>query len=205
MNNEILQQYVPGFDVAFPELFNTLPWTIVAEIPGLIQQKLGRLNDAYTIKDNIAIHHTAQIEEHVILKGPAIIGEHCFIGAHAYLRGGVFLATGTKVGPGCEIKSSIILQQAALAHFNFVGDSIIGARVNMEAGSVIANHYNERDDKHISILYEDKVHATNVTKFGALVGDDCRIGANAVLSPGTILAPKSIVKRLQLVEQVPYL
>jgi UDP-N-acetylglucosamine diphosphorylase / glucose-1-phosphate thymidylyltransferase / UDP-N-acetylgalactosamine diphosphorylase / glucosamine-1-phosphate N-acetyltransferase / galactosamine-1-phosphate N-acetyltransferase len=75
----------------------------------------------------------------------------------------------------------------------------------MEAGSVIANHFNERDNKQIPIRYEGKIHDTGVTKFGAVVGDHSRIGANAVLSPGTLLQPKSIVKRLELVEQVPYL
>ncbi|MBA4055555.1 MAG: LpxA family transferase, partial [Marivirga sp.] len=134
-------------------------------------------------------------------KGTIIISEGCFIGAHAYIRGGVFLGNQSVIGPGCEVKSSLILRNSALAHFNFVGDSLVGSMVNMEAGSVIANHYNERKDKTITVLIKGKKIAINVTKFGALVGDHTRIGANAVLSPGTILESNSVVKRLALIEQ----
>ncbi len=158
---------------------------------------------SYAVHNGVAIHREARIEEHVIIKGPAIIGPGCFIGAHAYLRGGVFLDQKVSVGPGCEIKTSIILSGSALAHFNFVGDSLVGSGVNMEAGSIIANHYNERTDKQITVRLQEQNMPTGVTKFGALVGDDTRIGANAVLSPGTILPVGSIVKRLELVEQVP--
>jgi bifunctional N-acetylglucosamine-1-phosphate-uridyltransferase/glucosamine-1-phosphate-acetyltransferase GlmU-like protein len=117
------------------------------------------------------------------------------------MRGGVFLAENAVVGPGCEVKSSVILSGSSLAHFNFVGDSLIGSFVNMEAGSIVANHFNERLDKTIFVLIDNKKTAIGVTKFGALIGDHTKIGANAVLSPGTILTPQSVVKRLELVEQ----
>jgi NDP-sugar pyrophosphorylase family protein len=142
------------------------------------------------------------IESGVVIKSPAIISEHCFIGAHAYLRGGVHLGSSVRIGPGCEIKSSLIFSQSTIAHFNFIGDSIIGSHVNFEAGAVTANHYNERTNKRIFALYLSKAIDTKVEKFGALVGDFSKIGANAVLSPGTILAPDSVVKRLELVEQI---
>jgi NDP-sugar pyrophosphorylase family protein len=117
----------------------------------------------------------------------------------------VYIGEKTSIGPGCEVKSSFIMPGAALAHFNFAGDSIIGTGVNMEAGSIIANHYNERTDKLIDVMLQGHRYATGITKFGALVGDNTKIGANAVLSPGTILTPRSIVRRLELVEQVTYL
>ena len=99
-------------------------------------------------------------------------------------------------------ESSVIFNISAIAHFNFIGDSLIGSGVNFEAGSMAANHFNERLDKRISVSYNSSVIDTASDKFGALVGDGCKIGANAVLSPGTILAPGSIIKRLELVEQV---
>jgi UDP-N-acetylglucosamine diphosphorylase / glucose-1-phosphate thymidylyltransferase / UDP-N-acetylgalactosamine diphosphorylase / glucosamine-1-phosphate N-acetyltransferase / galactosamine-1-phosphate N-acetyltransferase len=89
-----------------------------------------------------------------------------------------------------------------LAHFNFIGNSIIGSNVNVEAGAVTANHYNERADKQIEVLYKGEIIKTNTHKFGALIGDGCKIGANAVLSPGTLLVKNTIVKRLEMVEQV---
>jgi bifunctional N-acetylglucosamine-1-phosphate-uridyltransferase/glucosamine-1-phosphate-acetyltransferase GlmU-like protein len=132
-----------------------------------------------------------------------LISANCFVAAHAYLRGGVILSENCTIGPGSEIKSSIIGRNSALAHFNFVGDSMIGSEVNFEAGAVIANHFNERKDKTIFIKCGAKIYKLPVQKFGALIGDRCRIGANAVLSPGTILDRETVVKRLALIEQCP--
>lgn len=191
---------------SFPSLINAnnkAPWDITASIIQIINDIIPLLPDDYLVNDGVAIHGTAVIEKGVTLKAPAIIGPNCFIGAHAYLRGGVFLANHVSIGPGCEIKSSIICEYAAMAHFNFIGDSIIGSHANFEAGSITANHFNERMDKTISVKHNDAVMKTGVKKFGSLVGDRTKVGANAVLSPGTLLPPNSVVKRLELVEQVP--
>ncbi|HZI23754.1 MAG TPA: DapH/DapD/GlmU-related protein [Chryseolinea sp.] len=193
--------YLKNFLTNFPEAEKELPWSVVASIQNTILQKIKSLSPDFKIKQDVAIHKKAQIEENVTLKGPIIVSNGCFIGAHAYLRGGVFLGEKSIVGPGCEVKSSLILSGSTLAHFNFVGNSLIGSYVNMEAGSIIANHYNERLDKTIYVMLDKKKTQINVTKFGAMVGDHSKIGANAVLSPGTILLPESIVKRLELVEQ----
>lgn len=158
--------------------------------------------DGYSVKDGVAVHHSATVERNVVLKAPVIIPENCFIGANAYLRGGVFLGKGTTVGTGCETKSSLVLHHSAIAHFNFIGDSLIGSSVNFEAGSIVANHYNERAYKQIRVVVNGEITDTGVAKFGALVGDSCKIGANAVLSPSTVLAGGTVVKRLELVEQL---
>ncbi|WP_199724291.1 DapH/DapD/GlmU-related protein [Taibaiella sp. KBW10] len=196
-----MNTYIKGFSERI-DLQGKQAWEWLADLNRYIETAIQRLDEGYTIQDSIAIHKTAVIEEHVILKSPIIIGPGVFIGAHSYLRNGVWLLDGVKIGPGCEIKSSIIFNNSALAHFNFVGDSLIGHRVNMEAGAVIANHYNEREDKAISVVHQSEIIATGCTKFGAVVGDDSRVGANAVLSPGTLLVPKSIVRRLELIEQI---
>ena len=193
--------YAKNFIATFPQLEKDHPWNVVASIIPLLQQTIRTLKSEYRVINDVAIHKSANIEEHVTLKGPIIISAGCFVGAHAYLRGGVFLGEKSIVGPGCEIKSSLIMSSSALAHFNFVGDSLLGSYVNMEAGSIIANHYNERLDKTIHVWINNEKVQINSTKFGALVGDHSKIGANAVLSPGTILSPNSIVKRLELVEQ----
>jgi NDP-sugar pyrophosphorylase family protein len=169
------------------DLFKDLPWKI-------------SVNDF--IKDKAAIHPTAVIEEGVIMKGPIVIGPNCFVGAHAYLRGGVYLMGNNSIGPGCELKSSILFPHANLAHFNFVGDSIVGSNVNFEAGSIVANHYNERTDKEITVRVGSRLIKTGVEKFGAVIGDRCKIGANAMISPGTLLLPNTVVPRLGLVQQV---
>ena len=196
----MINDYIRQFNFLFPELKDQMPWNIVGGIEQLVTKKIEALNGDYMIENNVAIHKTARIEQHVVLKGPIIVSANCFIGAHAYLRGGVFLGEKTSIGPGCEVKSSLLFG-CALAHFNFVGDSILGEGVNMEAGSIIANHFNERSDKSIYVRIKGGRILTGVTKFGALVGDQTKIGANAVLSPGTILEANSAIKRLELVDQ----
>jgi NDP-sugar pyrophosphorylase family protein len=196
-----IQQYIGNFKNDFGSLQHHAPWQIVKNIQVHIEEKIRTLPSAFLVSNNVAIHQSAKLEEGCIIKGPAIISAGCFIAAHAYIRGGVCLGENVVVGPGTEIKSSLILSNTALAHFNFVGDSLIGSGVNMEAGSVIANHFNERNDKTIFILLNGVRTAIDSNKFGALVGDNSRIGANSVLSPGTLLTPGSVVRRLELVEQ----
>jgi bifunctional N-acetylglucosamine-1-phosphate-uridyltransferase/glucosamine-1-phosphate-acetyltransferase GlmU-like protein len=190
-------------DSVTPFRWTEQPWNIVSRSQELIQREIQNLGKDFQINGSVAIHKTAIVEQGVILKGPVIISSDCFIGAHAYLRGGVFLSDHVSIGPGCEIKSSFIFSHSALAHFNFVGDSVLGSYVNMEAGSIIANHYNERVEKQISVLIKNQIIETGVNKFGALVGDHVKIGANAVLSPGTLLSKNAIVARLELIQQVP--
>lgn len=179
------------------------PWELILNIATFIKDKIKYLNsDDYAINNDIAIHKTAFIDSNVIMKSPIIIGKDCFVGANSYLRNGVFLTEKVKIGTGCEIKSSMIFDKSAVAHFNFIGDSIIGKNVNFEAGAITANHYNERRNKTILVAYQEKNIDTHVIKFGSLVGDFSKIGANAVLSPGTILNKRTVVKRLELIEQV---
>jgi NDP-sugar pyrophosphorylase family protein len=198
----LIDNFIEDFSKTFNDLSPSEPWNITNDLKNIIEKMISNLGDDYIIQDNIAIHKSATIENNVTIKSPAIIGENCYIGANAYFREGVYLDQSVKIGPGCEIKSSIICSSTAIAHFNYIGNSIIGRNINFEAGSIAANHYNERTNKKISVLYDSKIIETNSDKFGSLVGDNSRIGANAVLSPGTILIKNSIVKRLELIEQV---
>lgn len=203
MNDNTIQlvQYLEQFPMLFPELKKEVPWNIPSRLEGFLRDMIKGLSADFRVNGEVAIHKTAKIEDYVTLKGPMIISAGSFVGAHAYLRGGVFLGENSVIGPGCEVKSSIIMRKSALAHFNFVGDSLIGSEVNFEAGSIIANHFNERSDKTIYALINGKKTPVGVSKFGAIVGDQSKVGANAVLSPGTVLLPQSVVYRLALVEQ----
>jgi bifunctional N-acetylglucosamine-1-phosphate-uridyltransferase/glucosamine-1-phosphate-acetyltransferase GlmU-like protein len=196
--------YISDFIKTFTDHFETQqqePWQMISNISSIVSDQIAKLNDDFIVKDNVAIHRTAVVEQNVMIKPPAIINADCFIGANAYLRGGIYLAAHVKIGTGCEIKSSFVFEGSAVAHFNFIGDSMIGSNVNFEAGSITANHFNERIDKEITVFFNGKSIKTGATKFGALVADNCKIGANAVLSPGTILLPGTIVKRLELIDQ----
>lgn len=193
--------FIKGFSEIFQFQKNLQPWEITKNLPAVIEGLLKSLGEDYVIRNGMAIHKSATIEDSAILKGPMIIGEKCFVGANAYLRGGVYLGAFSSVGPSCEIKSSVIFSHTEIAHLNFVGDSIFGSHINFEAGAVAANYFNEREEKKISVWHQNKMIPTHTEKFGSLVGDHCKIGANAVLSPGTILEPRTIVKRLELVDQ----
>lgn len=179
------------------------PWNTVASLSDLLNSLIPSLRNDYNITDGVAIHKTAVIGHNVTIKAPAIIGPDCFVGSNSYLRNGIYLAPGAKVGVSCEIKTTIMMERSAVAHFNFVGDSIIGRDVNIEAGAIVTNHYNEREEKTVYVHHNGKRICTGMHKFGSLIGDGCRIGANAVLSPGTLLKPKTIVRRLELIEQDP--
>lgn len=197
-----IEDFIEGFYKLTPEFNNRNPWEITDFLEEILTTIFENLSNEFIIKGKIAIHRSAEIEVGAILKGTLIISENCRIGSHAYLRGPIFLGKSVNIGPSSEIKQSIILDSTAVAHFNYIGNSIIGRNINFEAGSICANHYNERIDKNISVKYKDKIIGTNTIKFGSLIGDGSRIGANSVLSPGTILEKKSIVKRLELVEQI---
>lgn len=194
---------------AFISRFSTLllqqdkqPWQIIRDLPAAIHHLLAKCGNDYIISNGIAIHTTATVEEGAVLKAPVIVGKNSFIAAHAYIRGGVFIDENVTIGTGCEIKSSIICNNSSIAHFNFIGDSIIGSFVNFEAGAITANHFNERENKEICVVFNGELIGTKTLKFGSLIGDCSKIGANAVLSPGTLLPKNTVVKRLELIEQV---
>ena len=197
-----MDEFISGFGNFFPAQHDWMPWDITKNLPDILLRMISQLDDNFEIRDSIAIHKSARIEYGAVIKAPVIICEDCLIAAHAYLRGGVYTGQSTTIGPGCEIKSSIILCNSSISHFNFIGDSIVGSHVNFEAGSIIANHYNERADKRIRVIHQSEILETNSEKFGALVGDHSRIGANAVLSPGTLLPLNAVVARLELVDQL---
>ncbi|MBS1117483.1 MAG: LpxA family transferase [candidate division NC10 bacterium] len=177
------------------------PWDMCAHAAEVVRAVLRTLDAEFAVAGEVAVHRTAVVEAGAVIRGPAVVSAGCVVGAHVFLRGGVFLDRDVRVGPSCEVKASFVFQGAALAHLNYVGDSLIGARVNLEAGAVLANRFNEREDKRIAVVAGGRLVPTGVEKFGAVVGDDSCIGANAVTTPGTLLPPRSIVRRLELVDQ----
>lgn len=179
------------------------PWDLCTDIVAVIERGIEELPAAYIGRSpGVAVHSSATVEVGTVLKAPCIIGENCFVAAGAYLRGGVWLDRNVILGPSVEVKSSLIGEGSKAAHFNFVGDSVIGRDVNIEAGAIVANYRNERTDREIVCFDGERLIRTGRDKFGSLIGDGCRIGANAVLAPGTILKPATVVPRLALVDQI---
>lgn len=176
-------------------------WELTTRSRVIVEDLVASLGREYRFQDGTAIHNSARIEPGAVVKGPAIIGPDCFVAAGAYIRDGCWLDTRCILGPGAELKSSFLFEGVKLAHFNFVGDSIVGAGCNLEAGAIIANYRNERADPVIKFRINGERISTGVRKFGALLGDGVCIGANAVVAPGALLIAGSVVPRLALVDQ----
>jgi NDP-sugar pyrophosphorylase family protein len=188
--------YIESMDTSALSRWASLaPWELVTRASEIVREVLVTLGDEYEIRGDIAVHKTVIVEEGAVLKGPLIIGPHCFVASGAYLRGGCWVGERCIFGPGAELKTSFVFDGTKLAHFNFVGDSVLGAGVNLEAGSIVCNYRNERDDKEVRVRVDGRLRATGCDKFGAVIGDRSRIGANAVLAPGALLAKASIIRR----------
>lgn len=200
----ILFSYTPSIASVLSDLDSeTEPWELIDRLPEVLAKLSTKLGEEYEVRGTAFIHRTAKVHPTVILQDIVIINANASVGPHAMLRGGVWLGQGVHIGGSDEIKQSIIGSNSAVAHLNYVGNSIIGNDVNIEAGAVLANHHNDREDKSVWVLIDGKKIKTGVKKFGALVGDRSRIGGNAVTTPGTILKPATVVNRLELVQQIP--
>lgn len=179
------------------------PWETVGHIETIVRDLIKQLpSNEYEISDDVAVHVTARIDPTATIKGPAVLGKNCLIGPYTFLRGGVYVGENSIIGFCSEVKTSLIFADSAITHLNYVADSIIGSGVNLEAGVVILNYFNEKSDKKIPVKIAGEIIQTDTEKFGALIGDGCMLGGNAALTPGTILEPKTIVRRLELVEQI---
>jgi hypothetical protein len=116
-----------------------LPWELTRQSENIVRQLLATLDlREFKVAGEVAIHASATVENGAVIKGPCILGAHCFVAAGAYLRGGNWVADHCTFGPGSELKSSFVFYGTQLAHFNFVGDAILGSDVNLEAGSITA-------------------------------------------------------------------
>lgn len=198
-----LPQYIAAIGASPLARFSGLkPWELTAAAVPIVGQLLSELPaDDYLIQGQIALHRSATVEAGATLKGPLIVGAGSFVAAGAYLRGGNWVDQDCSIGPGAELKSSFVFAGTHLAHFNFVGDSILGAGVNLEAGSIICNHRNERPGHELRVRLGATLHLLAQSKFGALVGDGAQLGANSVLAPGALLMPGAVLQRGALCDQ----
>tara|TARA_B100000579_G_scaffold350999_1_gene304950 strand:- start:1325 stop:1990 length:666 start_codon:yes stop_codon:yes gene_type:complete len=159
------------------------PWSIITE-NGELASQIAKVSDS---TDGIFIHEDAIIGDFVRIEGPSFIGPRAEIRHGAFIRGGSWICEGAVVGHASEIKGSILLPWSKAPHFNYVGDSIIGIRVNLGAGVITANMRNDR--KSIFLRSGESRIDSGTRKLGAIVGDNVSIGCNSVLNPGTIVFP----------------
>ncbi len=134
----------------------------------------------------ISIGKGSVVEPGAYIKGPCIIGKDCIIRHGAYIRGDLITGDRCVIGHDTEVKHSIFLDDAHAAHFAYVGDSILGNRINFGAGTICANL--KFDKKEVFVFINSEKIQTGLRKLGAIVGDDVQTGCNCVLSPGTFLS-----------------
>lgn len=185
---------------AHKDLFKDLKyvWDALDRIPKYIEkQKLGILQGNISTEahlenpDSISIGIGSVIEPGAYIKGPCIIGNYCTIRHGAYIRGNIITGNHCVIGHATEIKNSILLNNAQAAHFSYVGDSILGNKTNLGAGSKLANLL--FNDASIRVQLEHGMLDTKRRKFGAVVGDGAQIGCNSVTNPGTFMGKKSCI------------
>ncbi len=131
------------------------------------------------------------IEPGAMIKGPAWIGENCQIRNGAYIRENVIIGNNVVAGNSCEFKNCLIFDKAEVAHFNYVGDSILGYKAHLGAGVILSNV--RLDRREVTVSLPDSILPTGLRKFGAIVGDHAEIGCNSVLSPGSLIGRQALI------------
>jgi len=139
----------------------------------------------------VHIDESATIEPEVHIIGPAYIGPNAVIRHGAYIRENSWVCAGALVGHASETKHSILLPGSKAPHFNYVGDSVLGPEVNLGAGVKLSNLRN--DGKEVYTRINGERVATGLRKFGAILGEGCQLGCNAVTNPGVVLGSKCMV------------
>jgi len=131
------------------------------------------------------------VEDGAMIKGPAIIGKNCVIRHCAYIRENVIIGDNCVIGNSTEIKNALLFNNVVLPHYNYVGDSVLGYKVHLGAGAIVSNLKSLQGNVTVE-LNGSKID-TGLRKFGALIGDEAEVGANAVLNPGSIIGRRSVV------------
>jgi len=195
MTRELSVEYF--FDLsayAHQELFQnvTYVWDVLKNLPSYLStQSLGKVEaevpPAVFLKypSSITICQGTVVEPGVYIEGPCIIGPNCVIRQGAYIRGNVITGEGCVIGHDTEVKRSILLDRVHAAHFNYIGDSILGSDVNLGAGVKCANY--RLDQSFVLIKYKNKKISTESKKVGLIAGDGSQLGCNGVTNPGTLL------------------
>ncbi len=184
---------------AHPELFDrcSYVWEALERLSDYLKkQKLGKIEvdippSAHLVNPElISIGCGTVVEPGAYIQGPCIIGNNCQVRHGAYIRGDVIAGEACVIGHDTEMKHSILLDRVSAAHFNYVGDSILGNGVNLGAGVKCANL--KLDHSPVTVIVRGKPYRTGLKKFGAIIGDGAKLGCNCVTNPGTLMGRGAI-------------
>lgn len=170
----------------------TYPWEALAGIKALILDLGAKLGEDYTeVSPQVWVHKTAKVFPSAYLGAPCIIGANTEVRHCAFIRGSALVGENCVVGNSVELKNVILFDNVQVPHYNYVGDSILGYKSHMGAGSLTSNV--KSDKTPVVVKSKDEQIATGLKKFGAMVGDFVEVGCNSVLNPGTVIGPHSNV------------
>ncbi|MBQ2785807.1 MAG: UDP-N-acetylglucosamine pyrophosphorylase [Oscillospiraceae bacterium] len=166
------------------------PWQALSGIKALILELGAALGAEYTeISPQVWVHKTAQIAPTAYLGAPCIIGENTEVRHCAFIRGHALVGNNCVVGNSTELKNVILFDNVQVPHYNYVGDSILGYKSHMGAGSVTSNV--KSDKTLVTVKNGTEAIETGLKKFGAMLGDFVEVGCNSVLNPGTVIGRNS--------------
>ena len=175
------------------------PWEVLPKIKDFIINLGESLNkeDYDKIGENIWVAKNAKIAPTAYINGPAIIGKNAEIRHCAFIRGNAIVGENAVVGNSTELKNVILFNNVQVPHYNYVGDSILGYKSHMGAGSITSNV--KSDKKLVVVKNGDKKIETGLKKFGAMIGDNVEVGCGSILNPGSVIGKNSNIYPLSSV------
>ena len=178
----------------------TYPWEALKGIKDMILAIGPTLGDEYTeISENVWVHKTAKVAPTAFLGAPCIIGANTDVRHCAFVRGSALVGENCVVGNSVELKNVILFDNVQTPHYNYVGDSILGYRSHMGAGSVTSN---VKSDKTLVVIQAEEKIPTGQKKVGAMLGDFVEVGCNSVLNPGVVIGRNSSIYPLSCVRGI---
>ena len=191
LEHTLAAEYLSGF---------TYPWEALKGMNEMIRRIGASLGEDYLqLSESVWVHKTAQIAPTAFLGAPCIIGANTEVRHCAFIRGSALVGKNCVVGNSVELKNVILFDCVQVPHYNYVGDSILGYKAHMGAGSITSN---VKSDKSLVVIHGDQEISTGQKKVGAMLGDFVEVGCNSVLNPGTVIGRNSSVYPLSCVRGV---
>lgn len=179
----------------------TYPWEVLPKISGFIMELGATLSEEEYDKvgENVWIAKSAKVFPSAYINGPAIIGKNAEVRHCAFIRGNAIVGEGAVVGNSTELKNVILFNKVQVPHYNYVGDSILGYKAHMGAGSITSNV--KSDKKLVVVKTTEGNIETGIKKFGAMLGDEVEVGCGTVLNPGSVVGKQSNIYPLSSVRE----
>ena len=179
----------------------TYAWEVLPKIGAFILQ-LGEMlsEEEYDkVGEDIWVAKSASVAPSAYLNGPLIIDKEAEVRHCAFIRGNAIIGEGAVVGNSTELKNVILFNKVQVPHYNYVGDSILGYRAHMGAGSITSN---VKSDKSLTVVHAGDTHIeTGLKKFGAMIGDDVEVGCGSILNPASVVGKNSNIYPLSMVRK----